>query len=235
MGGVEHFTNLRILRCRGTSVTNTGPNGQLEYLDVSNNTALSELDCSCNNLATLDLSNNSALSILKCSCNLLTGIDLHSNIALTILSCYSNKISYLDVSDLSFLEELVCAGTSTDNTTQLSSLNISGCTKLKALSIWNRSYGLTSLDVSNNTELIRLICVDNRITSLDLTNNTALETLQCDGCNELTTLDVSNNTALTFFDCYNCPKLSELWLRTGQTFSIQFTYNQNVTTVYYKD
>ena len=59
---------------------------------------------------------------------------------------------------------------------------------------------LTSLDVSNNTELTFLNCQGNQLTSLDVSNNTELTYLNCGG-NQLTSLDVSNNTSLVHFNC----------------------------------
>ena len=55
---------------------------------------------------------------------------------------------------------------------------------------------LTSLDVSNNTQLTTLICGNNNLTSLDVSNNTQLTILGA-YANNLTSLDVSNNTLLT--------------------------------------
>ena len=59
---------------------------------------------------------------------------------------------------------------------------------------------LSSIDVSNNTELTSLCCYNNQLASLDVSQNTALSTLWCFG-NQLTTLDVSNNSELTELDC----------------------------------
>ena len=59
---------------------------------------------------------------------------------------------------------------------------------------------LTSLDVSNNRELVKLNCGDNQITQLDVSQNTRLTELIC-CANELTSLDVSHNQALTLLYC----------------------------------
>lgn len=71
--------------------------------------------------------------------------------------------------------------------------------------------GLTSLDVSKNTDLTTLECSGNiGLTSLDLSNNTALTHLSCNACAGLTSLDVSKNTNLTNLDCANCNGLTSL-------------------------
>lgn len=59
---------------------------------------------------------------------------------------------------------------------------------------------LTSLDVSNNTELRYLACYKNSITELDVSKNTKLYYLYCSE-NRLTSLDLSNNTAIIDSEC----------------------------------
>jgi hypothetical protein len=58
---------------------------------------------------------------------------------------------------------------------------------------------LSSLDVSQNNNLIKLDCADNLLVSLNVSQNSALSELSCWG-NQLTSLDVSNNIALTYLD-----------------------------------
>ena len=70
---------------------------------------------------------------------------------------------------------------------------------LEELNLWNNV--LTSLDLSNNTALTRLVCFQNSLTSLDVSKNTAIVELNCAG-NQLTSLDVSKNTALEYLYCY---------------------------------
>ena len=60
--------------------------------------------------------------------------------------------------------------------------------------------GLTSLDVTHNTQLVRLTCSNNQLTTLDLSKNTELERLFCDG-NQLEPIDLSNNTKLNYIEC----------------------------------
>ncbi|MFC2152527.1 hypothetical protein ACFLSE_08370 [Bacteroidota bacterium] len=74
---------------------------------------------------------------------------------------------------------------------------------------------LSSLDVSNNTELQCLYCNNNQLTNLDVTSNINLTMLEgasgpgtsltlpgldCSN-NQLTSLDISNNTNLVSFSC----------------------------------
>jgi Leucine-rich repeat (LRR) protein len=87
------------------------------------------------------------------------------------------------------------------------------------------SNGITSLDLSKNTELITLWCGGNQLTSLNLTNNAALTELWCYG-NQLTSLDLSKNTALTGLDCGGNQLTSlDLSKNTALTF-VDCNYNQ---------
>jgi len=59
---------------------------------------------------------------------------------------------------------------------------------------------LISLDVSRNTSLKNLICINSQMTDLDVSNNTALNNLIC-VYSQLTDLDVRKNLVLTRLDC----------------------------------
>ena len=151
--GIEAFTNIILLLCAGN---------QLTSIDVSNNTALTQMFCDYNLLVSLDVSNNAALTILSCGDNQLTSLDVSNNAALTSLGCRNN---------------------------QLTSLDISNNDSLTVLEFTNNQ--LTSVDVSNNTNLTDLYCSDNQLTSLDMSNNIALTVLECNS-NALTCLNVKN-------------------------------------------
>ena len=60
---------------------------------------------------------------------------------------------------------------------------------------------LNSLDLSNNKELIYLICTGNNLSSLDVLNCPKIEDIFC-GLNPITTLDLSNNKELRFLELY---------------------------------
>lgn len=64
----------------------------LTSLDLSNNTALTYLDCNDNQLTSLDLSRCTALTDLDCSNNQLTALDLSKNTALRNLDCSGNQL-----------------------------------------------------------------------------------------------------------------------------------------------
>ena len=99
----------------------------------------------------------------------------------------------------------------------VNSYNISDLTGIEAFialtSLYCQVNGLTTLDVTNSTNLSLLYCQQNNLTSLDVSNNPLLTNLQC-GDNQLTTLDVSNSTNLTTLYCQQ-NNLTSLTLGTG--------------------
>ena len=70
---------------------------------------------------------------------------------------------------------------------------------LEILYCWGYGDAITSLDVSNLTNIKQLHCWGNSLTELDVSYNTALEYLGCDQT-YITSLDLSNNTELTYVD-----------------------------------
>ena len=67
---------------------------------------------------------------------------------------------------------------------------------------WSVSQGLTSLDVSHNTNLWRLYCGFNRIPSLDFTHNPQLSEVWAEN-NELVSLDFTHNPQMYVMVLYN--------------------------------
>lgn len=168
--GIEHFPNLTYL------TINTA---RTDSLDLSQNHKLTYLDCRGYNvpgfylvkLAYLGLSDNPQLATLTCGSSLLTSLDLSKCPALKTLICTSStlkrlqptacrQLEYLDVfnNDLQSLD--------VTNNLKLRFLNCSGARSVQ---------GLTDLDLSKNSELRELYCMDQRIaTPLSLCANTKL-------------------------------------------------------------
>ena len=189
--GIENFKKLQHLDCSGN---------QLTTLDVSANTALTELYCYENQLTKLDVSNNTALQYLNCDGNQLTALNVGNNTALLSLSCGNNRLTALNVSKNTVLESLYCSNN------PLTTLDVSKNTALKELYCYNNN--LAELDVSKNTALQLLECSKNPLTTLNVGENKELETLACLN-NNLTELDVSSNTKLKYLYC-SCNSLSSL-------------------------
>ena len=94
----------------------------------------------------------------------------------------------------------------------------------------------SSLDVSKNTALTFLCCLDcTSLTSLDFSKNTALTTLIFNGCTGLTSLDLSKNTALTLLDCSGCTGLMLLDIQNTSALEVGTIVDQgmdNLTTLH---
>lgn len=126
LSGIEYFTDLETLICKGNSLTT---------INLSSNTALKYLDCSNNPLTALDVSKNILLTELYCDgavtiinkmsnaktsvVTQLTVLDLSNNLFLTKLSCSNNKLTSLDVSKNILLTDINCS------TNSLQNLNVS--------------------------------------------------------------------------------------------------------------
>ena len=188
--GVEFFNNLTLLNCS---------KNQLTSLDVSQNTALTYLSCSENQIAgSLDLSNNPGLTSIYCSKNQLTSIDVTSCIVLDRFDCDQNQLSSLDLSQNVALSGIHC-----------------------------QNNQLTALDVSQNINMGYLYCSTNPLGELDLSNNTLLQQLYC-WSNQLTKLDLSHNPAIFQVDC-SFNQLKHLYIKNGGILSTDdyFHFNGN--------
>ena len=152
---------------------------------------MKELYCGDNPLTALDVSANTALTDLNCINTQRTSLDVSANTALTSLLCGENQLTSLDVSKNTALTSLRCAKN------QLASLDVSKNTALEDLDFrWNQ---LTSLDVSKNAALKDLDCRWNQLTSLDLSANPELSFSHCSPNNNTyrLTLDASRILDLT--------------------------------------
>ena len=139
-------------------------NNNLTSLDVSQNTALTELICRINQITSLDVSTNTALTYLRCNDNPLTSLDVSANTALTELHCFYNQLTSLDVSNNTALAYLLCGHN------QLTSLDVSNNTALFSF-FCNNNNQLTSLDVrnGNNTNMPYFNALDNpNLTCIDV-------------------------------------------------------------------
>ena len=219
--GIQEFVNLKSLKCVYSDLTS---------LDVSRNTALTELWCSSNQLTRLDVSKNLVITKLILGFNRLTNLDVSNNLALTTLSCDWNQLVNLDLGKNLNLTELSCA----DN--KLKSLDVSKNTNLLTLDC--SSNDLISLDISKNANLLTLNCAVTNLTNLDISKNLSLIQLSCE-INKLSSLDVSKNTALIELNCQN-NKLTDidvnknillkyLWCFSNQLSSLDISKISNLT------
>ena len=118
------------------------------------------------------------------------------------LNLYDGETEYGNIVDMSEIKYFTSLVDLRCYYNRITSLDVSENIDLLILACYDNQ--LTSLNVSKNTKLISLGCDTNNLTSLDISHNIALTDLTCFD-NQLTSLDVSNNTALEFLDCSNNP------------------------------
>ncbi len=183
----------------------------LTSLDVSNNSNLQNLNFDNNSVASINLGSNSNLGSIEGRYNQLTTIDLTQVPNLTFINIRNNLFTTVNVA----------------NNTLLNTINLRGCANL------------TTLDISNNSELAFLYLQDTALTGLDVTSNTKLEVVIIErvnfssldvstlsllrqlriGDNNFTELDLSNNPALERLECEN-NNLTYLNLKNGNNTAI---------------
>ena len=248
MTGVQYFTQLKKLSLYDNNLTsinvraltkltylNLG-NNKLTSINVDNNTALEQLYLQSNQLTsvtveflsdlrTLWVSRNPNLTNLECACNDLSNFDIYNCTALQNLSCFNNPhlstiynlesctaLTHLDCEDCAITELPGVANMTNLQTlwacnNQLTSLNVSNLSQLK------------KLNVSGNTSLTELDCSECNLTLLDVTGCTALSFLNCN-YNQLTDLDISG-----------CTGLEDIWCRNNQLTSLDLSPCNNLYTL----
>ncbi len=207
--GIEAFANLTVLNCADNLLSN---------LNVSQNTKLTQLFCSNNQLPAIHVSNLIDLNIFWCANNQITTLDVAQNTKLISLVCDTNQLTVLDVSKNMNLNVLVCENN------WLSTINITKNTRLNRFQAGNNL--LTNLDISKNAELVFLTCENNLLSFMDTASNSMLVNLNC-SFNTLTELDLSQNQKLTTLDCSN-NQLCKLNVKNGNNNNAVFNFSNNV-------
>lgn len=193
----------------------------LTTLDVTGCPELVHIECPENNISKLDISKNTKLTTLISasnpnlgtvnfsSCPEMLYIDMHNcpkiysaNVSmlpkLYYLSVETTGLSSIDVSKNTELKTLNCGFS------RISRLDVTNNTKLRELYFATKNTGTraSSIDLSNNPELVYLFVGNQRLTSLDLSKNPNIQSLFCEG-NELTELDISQNTNIALVSCFS--------------------------------
>ena len=182
-------------------------NGQIDSINLSQNSALQFLDASGNSITSLDLSNNTLLEHLICNFNQIADLDLSNNLLLEDLSVAHNSLISLDLTLNDSLRALGCSG----NT--ITELDLSNKPNLEL--VFCEDNTLSVLELSNVPELARVWCSDNQISELDVFNKPNLVQLMA-GNNLLSSLDLSS-----------CGSLIWIWLYSNQLFELNVANGLN--------
>ena len=139
-------------------------------------------------------------------------------------------VSYYGISDLTGIEDFAALTYLNCGANDLTSIDVSQNTNLTSFNCTMNQ--LTSLDVSQNMDLNYLRCDWNQLTSLDVSQNMDLNYLYC-GWNQLTNLNVSQSANLTALHC-NDHQLTSLDIRNSNNTnmgSIQAVNNLNLSCI----
>ena len=136
----------------GITVLNVGYGNITDLTGIEDFISLTELNCRNNDITSLDLSNNTALIQLNCKENtVLASLNVSNNIALTYLMCQDNQLTSLDVSNNTNLYNFYC-GESTltslnlrnGNNTQLTNFNAVDSPNLTCIYVDDTNWSTTN-------------------------------------------------------------------------------------------
>lgn len=199
--GIEAFTNLRVLNCSNTHIT---------QIDLSNLLNLKELKCSMSRLASLNLSGLINLERLECDHSFLLQLDVTGLPNLKYLDCSYN---YNNLAP---------------EVTYLTSVNINGLPNLEYFNAMGNK--ITSMDVSNLPKLKNFNANENMITSpLDFLNSPLLERLGAD-FNDIPSVNITNCSKLAYI-YLNENELNELILGEKPDLFVLACIGNNLTTM----
>jgi Leucine-rich repeat (LRR) protein len=142
-----------------------------------------------------------------------------SNIAdVTIL-----RVNSQNISDLTGIEDFTALTLLMANNNKLTSVDLSNNTDLERLILIRNQ--LKSIDLSNNTDLFSLYLQENQLTSLDVSNNTSIELFSAEK-NQLTSLDIrnGNNEKIWGFDVADNPNLTCIYVNNLSYMNEKFKY-----------
>lgn len=157
----------------------------------------------------------------NCNYSIISKMDFSANKNLKIISLYNNNT--LESIDISSLEKLTVIDL--DGNILLRNINLTTVPSLKNLSLSRND--ISSIDLSNNKELLILKICESRITDIDLSNNLKLESLTFGGLKDYTGR-VLFNSQINNVDLTKNQYLKTISFNLTKIKSIDLTYNPNV-------
>ena len=168
-------------------------------------------------------------------------------------NCTGIYVSGYNISNLKGIERLTGVETLNCSDNNLTSLNVSACTKLLTLYCRNNAFTtlnisnlplLTTLDVKNNASLTKLLCNNNSLSSLYLSGCYQLQELDCSN-NYLGSINLADCTLLKKFSSYNnqlaeldldrCTQIEEVYCTGSQMTNFSITSKNKLKTLYLND
>ena len=226
------FTNLEVLDCRSNGITS---------LDMSSNLKLKELNCE--GVMTMKYYDTGITKSVHYD-GMLTSLDVSKNAELIKLRCGNNRITSLDLSGNPKLQEVYCEGTLNSFRGDPDIYSQEDDEYHSETFEW---YGLSSLHITKNSELIILNCNYHNLKTLDMSGSPKLKELRCIGFPHdeeygLTSLIVSSNSELVVLSCNsnnlkkldisNCNKLEELSCGENDLSILNISNNNSLKKLY---
>jgi uncharacterized protein YjdB len=188
----------------------TNGDGEISHTEAR---SISHLDIWNKNISDLTgIENFVNITHLNCYKNNLINIDISKCTNIIDLRCGYNQIENIDLSNSSNLEHLNIYHN------PLKSIDLTKCPKIKFLNFWQCDL-LTSLDLSNCTELENLDSSCKKLESLDISKCTKLKYLECASskikelntanCSKLETVNIFNSKVQSL-DLSKCTELKSL-------------------------
>lgn len=207
--------NIRFYNSRMLETLRLSQN-KIEKIDLLPLSSLKELQITDNKLTSIDVSSLSSLSELYCAWNKIAMLDVSKNVNLTVLTCYNTEITSLNLANNPLLEVLKAGDNKYSEVpvftynVNLKSIDFEHChfTKINLKDLkrlekaWLSGNKFSSIDLSNNKELIYLDVSNNEMESLDASELVRLETLMLNN-NNLKNLDLKQNKRLNIVKLQN--------------------------------
>lgn len=168
-------------------------------------------------------------------------------------NCTGVYVSGRNISNLKGIERLTGVEALNCSDNNLTTLNVSACTKLLSLYCRNNAFTsldisnlplLTTLDVKNNASLTKLLCNNNSLTSVYLDGCSQLQELDC-SYNYLGRLNLTDCKQLKKFTSYNnnlaeldldgCYQIEEIYCTGSQMTVFSITGKEKLKTLYLND
>ncbi len=213
-------TNLRRLYCSETNLYNLN-------VKNGNNTLISEFDASSNSNLTCILVDDAAYSNGNTTWtdNIDVGVTFnegtycrYTSIPDTNFEAELEALGYDDISEDGQVPTQFIEVIETLNVESKSISDLTGIEDFRALKSLDVGYNsLSTIDLTNNTELRQLIVRSNNLTTIDLSKNTLLVGFKAENC-LLNSLDIANN-----------PDLKVLWITSNNLTSIDLSNTSALT------
>lgn len=197
------MTNLTLVNLDGSNYTGT--------LDLSNKQYLQSIMAGNTDITAINTNNSTALYYFDCSNSKVTSLlfdKLHNINMLSCINCTDLQTLQITECDVNSVYWTECSG--------LKTLNLGGTTitdwpaagfsvfpALQTLVLHYTNYN-SALDLTGNTALEKLQCIDAGITSINVSGLSNLTEISCAGNNLTSGLNLSGLAALRNLSCYLC-------------------------------